>query len=295
MKRFFSLISAMLVTVTVAAQSMLPVGVVKTADGQKVYNPTTKITVDITAVKTSVTAGPYARYAQKMLGVTAPLASKSECTVTSAVIRYENYEYSEPTATDKPLANSTVTTSNTSNGDGFDKVSVDRLTSAVKSTEDMARDAADRIFALRKCRYDLITGEVGENVYGAGLDAALREIDNMEQELTALFVGKQSVVTITKTFSLDAAKQTDIVCRISDADGIVDASDLSGQPVVAKLTPTGYAEALAKRMQTKLKPQFTQRYVIADNTDVAIFFNDKVLTETTIPVFQNGKYVDIVK
>ena len=63
-----------------------------------------------------------------------------------------------------------------------------------------ARNAAAAIFSLRKHRLDLISGEAGENVFGAGLPVALERLDRLEQEYLELFLGRRVVTTETRRF-----------------------------------------------------------------------------------------------
>lgn len=72
----------------------------------------------------------------------------------------------------------------------------------------MAQDAANAIFSLRRHRIDLVTGEAGENVFGAGLKAALEEIDRLEQEYLSLFLGKQFRQRIVREFSVVPSRTT---------------------------------------------------------------------------------------
>lgn len=114
----------------------------------------------------------------------------------------------------------------------FVKVSVDRLSLVEKSPEAMAQDAANAIFSLRRHRIDLVTGEAGENVFGAGLKAALEEIDRLEQEYLSLFLGKQFRQRIVREFSVVPSKDepTTVVCRFSNTAGLLPADDLSAGP-----------------------------------------------------------------
>ena len=89
----------------------------------------------------------------------------------------------------------------------------------------MAQDAANAIFSLRRHRIDLVTGEAGENVFGAGLKAALEEIDRLEQEYLSLFLGKQFRQRIVREFSVVPSKDepATVVCRFSDTAGLLSA------------------------------------------------------------------------
>ena len=61
-------------------------GANETADGIVVSQPRTVLAVDVTVEKDVTLSGPYARYAQKFLGVRAPLTDKTGWAVTGAAV-----------------------------------------------------------------------------------------------------------------------------------------------------------------------------------------------------------------
>ncbi len=190
----------------------------------------TTLYIDIAVERQEIVAGPYARYAQKYLGVAAPLADK----VLHNVISVNILESSEMSTSGNTLAPNVVPTHMNPAG-GFPRLTIDKTSAAAISLEESARLAAEQIFELRRSRLDLITGEVGENVFGGGLESALREIDR--EEYLSLFLGKQSTRTDTKQYSVTPSKDklTYTVCRFSDATGLLPADNLSGEPVVLEL------------------------------------------------------------
>lgn len=207
-------------------------------------------------------SGPVCRFAQKLLGVMAPLADKDIYTIQSATLcaaqeadPAEVYALDNPdksplriydvtpegfvaasAAGQKPLPpawdcagplrgpvpDRCEAVSYLDSDTSFVKVSVDRLSLVEKSPESMAQDAANAIFSLRRHRIDLVTGEAGENVFGAGLKAALEEIDRLEQEYLSLFLGKQFRQRIVREFSVVPSKDepATVVCRFSDTAGL---------------------------------------------------------------------------
>ena len=108
MKKILVLIAAMLTVSTVAAQQTINnhlVGVATTADGtQQLTEPSTFIAVDITVEQEQIIPGPYARYAQKLLGTRASLVERSSFAVTDAsigLIPYCEAVSAKPLAEDK--------------------------------------------------------------------------------------------------------------------------------------------------------------------------------------------------
>ena len=91
-----------------------------------------------------------------------------------------------------------------------------------------AAQAAQSIFTIRKKRMDLITGDAGENVFGAGLKDALEALDAREQAYLELFLGKKITITLAKEIlkayiklyqkeiTIDHIQQ--VVCQYLDLD-----------------------------------------------------------------------------
>ena len=258
-------------------------GVVQMTDDVRFCLPVTAVWVDVQVVETRTIVGPYARYAQNLLGLTVPVVNKSQWQIADVKLDYKLSEY----ATDvKPLAVEPVASAESSLLDegGFAKLSVDRMSSAVSTEKNMARDAAERIFEIRKCRYGLITGELGENVFGAGLEAALDELRMMENQLLELFVGKRVVNTKTVRYVVDASRKSSIVCRFSDSAGVMPDGDLSGKPVVVKFTPI---ESDSVALSVPIKGS-VDRFAIATKMNVTVSSEQTVYAERIMPVFQQG-------
>ena len=149
----------------------------------------TVLAADITVRCEKIVCGPYARYAQKFLGLRAPLTDKTVYTVADAAIALmpgERYV----TAGELPASTCRVE-SYEAQGADFARLQTDRLDMTETDLQTAARNAAAAIFSLRKHRLDLISGEAGENVFGAGLPVALERLDRLEQEYLELFLGRR--------------------------------------------------------------------------------------------------------
>ncbi len=166
-------------------------GADETSGGIVVSQPRTVLAVDVTAERDVTLSGPYARYAQKFLGVRAPLTDKMSWAVTGASVALL-----DPKAcldAPAPAQPSRTVMSHATSEDEFSRLQADKNDMAVLALEDAAREAANTIFSLRRHRIELITGEAGENVFGEGLKAALAEIERLEQSYLELFLGKRVV------------------------------------------------------------------------------------------------------
>lgn len=288
MKRFLILILFSVCALQTWAQQNVGAkvsGVVQMTDDIFYCLPQTAVWADVQVIETQTIVGPYARYAQKMLGLTVPVVNKSQWEISNVALNYKFSEFStdvEPLATEKTP--SQASESMLLDENGFARLGIDRISSEILSTEQMARLAADRIFDIRKCRYDLITGELGENVYGAGLGVALDELRNMEQQLLEMFVGKRVVKTQTIRYVIDAARRNSIVCRFSETDGILAEDNLSGKPLIVKFSPIP-TDSLPLTEPIKGP---VDRYAVANKMQTTIQMDKTVYAERIIPVFQQG-------
>ena len=197
--------------------------------------PTSPLAVDLTVEKEVVTVGPYARYAQKFLGVRGALSDKTLYSVRAA--RVALLDRDATTASEVP-AGEVRATSYLGDAETFSRVPFDKRSLVDESLETAARNAANTLFAIRRHRMELITSEAGEHVFGAGLQAALAELDRQEQAYTELFLGKRVTTTSVERITVvpDAGKQKYILCRFSPDQG-----------AAARQRPDGRRGAVAAR------------------------------------------------
>ncbi len=120
------------------------------------------------------------------------------------------------------------------------------------STAKMAEGAAKQIYHLRETRLNLLSGDVEHApADGQAMQLVMSELDQREQQLTALFVGSKTIQHHTKTiyYTPREDKQNEIICRFSKYAGVVAADDLSGEPV--SLTIEGKQQVLAPMNDSK--------------------------------------------
>lgn len=168
------------------------------------------------------TPGIYARYAQKYLGKRATLSEYSSIELLDGKLALGAAEKQQVAVAQEPYVL---------------PLPSNRVSAKVETNEEQAASTAEMIFSLRKHRLDLITGEAGENVFGAGLKAALDEIARIEKECLDMFYGAKSVTEKVYTFDITITpdKNEYMVCRFSDDMGIIAVDDLSGKPIVVKV------------------------------------------------------------
>lgn len=269
------------------------VGIVEENGVTTLSHPQTTLTIDLVVKKEMIVAGPYARFAQKYLGARAPLTDKISYSIVNAAISATN---TAPVTTATAFTESSEVVSLRGTAEEFPKVLPNKTSSTEIPLETAAQNAANTIFKLRKVRIELVSGDVGENVYGAGLKAALDEIDRLEQEYLELFLGKQIVTTSIRTISVvpEQSKTKYIICRFSENTGIEAASNLSALPIVLELVPSGQNPTAGLTLKSERDTRYAVPFRVADNVVCRISDGKSTLAEVELPIFQYGKVVEIV-
>ena len=247
-------------------------GADETSGGIVVSQPRTVLAVDVTA-----------RYAQKFLGVRAPLTDKMSWAVTGASVALL-----DPKAcldAPAPAQPSRTVMSHATSEDEFSRLQADKNDMAVLALEDAAREAANTIFSLRRHRIELITGEAGENVFGEGLKAALAEIERLEQSYLELFLGKRVVTTETRRYVV--YPQSDKKQYIA---GLLPESDLSGDMVLLQIEPSGNT---ATAVEASAKESNTVTCRVADPSVCTVIAGGREYARAVLPLFEFGRTINV--
>lgn len=235
MKKIFAILALVGIATAGVAQNIKAGLYLK--GGEAVITEAEPIVVNVTlrVATEQFKPGVYARYAQKYLGKRATLSEYSSIELLDGRLALGLAEVTAPKVEQEPYTL---------------PLPLNRISATVQTTEEQAAATAAMIFSLRKHRLDLITGEAGENVFGAGLKAALDEIARMEKECLDMFYGAKTTTEQTHTFNITILpdKKEYLVCRFSDKDGVVEADDLSGKPIVVKF------ETAPNKEYAELKP-----------------------------------------
>lgn len=291
MKRFFTLLLMTLLSSQLSAQNhYIQVEGLQESDSGLIYNmPRTTLVVDVTLLKESVVAGPYARYALKCLGLRAPFSEKVSYSLESAEISLGD---NSNIVASNPIEEESESLDYMNPKSGFPELTIDKVDILQPSVESAAEQAAKRIFQLRKSRLELITGEAGEHVFGEGLQVALDEIARQEQELLELFLGKRSVERIVKRIYINPSsdKQQYIISRFSPESGLLAESDLMGEIIMLEITPN-YIPTIE---EAPLKATETVNCRVAAISQCRVQTAGHELGSATLPIFELGKTVKVV-
>ena len=230
MKRLFAILVVVSFATMAVAQNITRAGLYLKS-GAAVVTEAEPVVVNVTlrVATEHFTPGIYARYAQKYLGKRATLSEFSSIELLDGKLALGAAEKPQVAVAQEPYTL---------------PLPSNRVSAKVQTNEEQAASTAEMIFSLRKHRLDLITGEAGENVFGAGLKAALDEIARLEKECLDMFYGAKSVSEKVYTFNVTITpdKNEYMVCRFSDDMGIVAVDDLSGKPIVLKVETAPHKE-----------------------------------------------------
>lgn len=292
MKRIISLVSLAVLACGAATAQNTPykavVGTYIDASGAlAVSDPSTSVAVDLIVEKEQTVVGPYARYAQKFLNMRGSLVDKTVYSLKGVKLAVTG---GEDVIADAVPAAEVTETSYMGSASEFAKVLPDRMSATAVSEEEAAANAAQAIFSIRKHRMDLITGEAGENVFGAGLKDALAALDAAEQEYLELFFGKRVVTTSVERVVVPMVEgvQSYAVARISSSAGVVAADAKDGDAVTLEVAPSGRAR-LSSIVEADPKSKTAVKVRVADPSTCTVKVGDKVLTSAVLPLFEMGR------
>lgn len=289
MKRYFAIFALLILSMVgaeLSAQQLVKkrIGMYKENGAVVLSEAQTSLVVDLVVEEEHFVSGPYARYAQKLLGTRASLIDYTAYDIVEANVAIA--EDGEFMATERPTNGAEEVQSLRGGKHHFANVLPDRLRRGDRKNDELAEDAADEIFALRRARVDLVTGEMGDGVFGAGLESALKEIDRMEQSYMELFYGKRTLRRITERVVVPVADSVHnyVVARFNTEEGIVAKDDLSGEVVVVNITPSemNYPEG-------EKRGKIVYRY--ANNATVTVVLSGDMLCRRVLPIYEFGRSV----
>ena len=284
MRRVFRIVVALVAValgVNASAQQVtkMRIGTYKQNGDVVIAEASSTLAVDVVVEHEVFTPGVYARYAQKMLGTRASLVERDEYRVVDASVALMGDNSYMRCGAEMPRVGDTQVVEE-------QMLQIDRISSGERNTEAAAREAAEQILSLRRTRLDLITGEFGEGVFGAGLQSALEEISRLEREYLELFYGKRSITTLAERFILpvNSEQPSTVIARFSAESGIVAKDDLSGDIILVKITPSEMSYP-----QSELKGTVAYRY--ANNAEVIVALGGEVLARNILPLYEFGETV----
>jgi hypothetical protein len=166
------------------------------------------------------------------------------------------------------------------------------------TVDQLAERAAKRLMELRDGKIMILTGEA--NVFPQN-EAAINELNRIEQEYTELFVGK--TFTENRTFTYDYIPRKDIndkpfiLFRFSDVTGPGEASSTNGTPVVIELKPEQKTKDLTIITREQPDPSAPKIdkifYRIPDVASLKITMGKETLYNSRKLVYQLGEVLQL--
>jgi len=176
----------------------------------------------------------------------------------------------------------------------FIKVPVLEEQAFAKSLEDKAKEAAHQLFKLRKRRFKILTANFEVlPPDGKAYELIIRELNQLEKEYLALFLGKEVGVQERRRFTYSPASAADkggVLFRISPEMGLVDVSNLKAVPVHIALKNLGItSELVVLPLDPNASPNSQINYRIPGQAEVVISKGRDVLLKEKHLISQFGK------
>ncbi len=308
-------------------------------EGYVTYSlPSTVISLDVEAVQETFHAGPYAKFAEKYLGIRPRM--KDETTVQITGLRMTPYIEADQTArysvkaskkalsssvfklgaaglvtfadakfadeavwrfpvetqadfSDKGVSSnltseSTTLYRNQKKESSYNKVSVQQNMVVEKTLEQKAAETAKTILQIRDQRFRIVTGDTDATYSGEAMGAAIEELTRLEKEYMTLFIGYSEYQTQTMRFDIiperNRENQMYVAFRVSDANGLAPADEMTGKPVTMEIVPQTIAHPGADGRKTDVV-----RYRIPAVCTVKIKSGADLLLQSRVPVYQLGQ------
>lgn len=237
--------------------------------------PRTGVKVYVQAVKETFRPGPYAAYAEQLLGIKNVRTKKAVNWVVEEV-KIDVFSEPDPEQVYKAMGNIAGLVSLSNDGclaginanttsDKNDEIITNRVGQKNKfddnslfeyftdsplytsgdstnnyrpvklADEKKISKAAERVLECRRLQYEIAAGLVDElHPDGEAYKVSLKELKKIEEDYLSLFVGKSTYDK--ETFSFDyvpkGGGKSEAIFRISEENGVVPATDLSGKPVM---------------------------------------------------------------
>lgn len=282
----------MLLTVAMFSQAQSKKMTVAPIEGTHIA-PVTAVVVELVVKRETIAKGPYSRYSTELLGVIAPLNDKTTYSIEAVKISGNPMGTISSVARKDGKQKQGFNRGNQVIDNQFTDISLAPVyseTQGAKNTRTMAVDAANTVFKIRSRRFDLVTGETGENVFGAGLQAAIEEMARIEKEYTELFLGKRTVEYLTYQYEIipETGKENYMICRFDASSGIIDGLNINGTPLVLTTLDENRVMNAASAQSKKGGAVATDRVMVADIVLCKVALGEELLAEKRIPVFQFG-------
>ena len=277
--KIYAMLLALLMIIPAAAQKRTKTETPSTpviTEGVSYSLPRTGIRVVVKARQTAFVPGPYAAFAEPLLGIR-DVKTQAHNTWEIEDVQFATFAEPDPAQTFKASGvatfiqltpqgllagiNSTAevkgcatsvshsfATLNKSAGLQFHNLIDNPSVSGRTALDQRAVQAASRILRARSVRFDIAAGQLDEfHPDGDAYEESMEELYRTEKELLSLFTGKSASETYTFSFDYvpQASVRGEVIFRFDEQRGFLPRNDLSGKPVMIDVERD---DALASRL-----------------------------------------------
>lgn len=187
---------------------------------------------------------------------------------------------------------------------GYDRVSSTVSQVVEKSIEKKAQEAANMIMSIRTKRFEIITGDTDATFSGEALGSAIAELNRLEQEYMALFIG--TVDTHVQKMSFDVLPENSseeemiVAFRFSEASGLLHADMIEGRPIILEVIPETFhseSETIVTEPEVKQNGKAVKSassrsditYRVPAICNIKIFDGQELILQSRVAVYQKGE------
>ena len=179
----------------------------------------------------------------------------------------------------------------------FAKIPVVKTQSVYKSFEDKAEEAANFIFMIREKRFELLAGMADFYPEGKSLEVAIEELNKLENEYLALFIGKRFASNYSAGFEFIPTEtqlnQPYILFRFNEEKGVLQPNDLRGRPIIVEIDKMDKTKNLSFLMSDQINREGTiykdkLYYRIPDLVQIKVYDESTIIATRKVKIEQYG-------
>lgn len=166
-----------------------------------------------------------------------------------------------------------------------------------KTTEEKAAEAAAFIIKIRKRRFKLLAGQYEVFPEGKALETSVRELNKLEEDYLALFIGTVETDTLYKSYSFipdeNEKIQRTTLFKFSESEGLMAAESPRGESVFVEVVNLDKTSTLSQLQLPVSATSYTNIvfYRLPDKANVKVIRGSHLMHESEIPVCQFGALI----
>ncbi len=181
----------------------------------------------------------------------------------------------------------------------YAKVPVTETKIVKKSKQEKAREAASFIFMIREKRFELLSGMSDFYPEGEALEAAVGELNRLEDAYLSLFTGKIYTDTVNYTLFVDPKRKdtenANMLFRFSKTDGIIKPDKNDGVPIWLEYEVLEEGSLLENYFRSSIESEKTDNFIyrFPCHSVVKLKYGDELISKKYTDIFQFGPLVKI--